>query len=174
MLIKKYGITIGDKLAEGIIEIGMTKDMVVDALGYDDIVLHSYRISNSMDWNDNAIEIWEYDPSKAKQYMDKEMGESAALLNLYLGLASSMGFDYKSEISKNVTYKYMKFKNNRLVEVKDNSIYDDIDRSSGSLYNSFLSYGSSPIGIALFSFRRQIPSADIADLANFPKMPLEP
>ena len=43
MLIKKYGITIGDKLAEGIIEIGMTKDMVVDALGYDDIVLHSYR-----------------------------------------------------------------------------------------------------------------------------------
>lgn len=30
MLIKKYGITIGDKLAEGIIEIGMTKDMVVD------------------------------------------------------------------------------------------------------------------------------------------------
>lgn len=72
MLIKKYGITIGDKLAEGIIEIGMTKDMVVDALGYDDIVLHSYRISNSMDWNDNAIEIWEYDPSKAKQYMDIE------------------------------------------------------------------------------------------------------
>lgn len=70
----------------------MTKDMVVEALGYDDIVLHSYRISNSMDWNDNAIEIW-------KQYMDKEMGESAALLNLYLGLASSMGFDYKSAIS---------------------------------------------------------------------------
>lgn len=137
MLIKKYGITIGDKLAEGIIEIGMTKDMVVDALGYDDIVLHSYRISNSMDWNDNAIEIWEYDPSKAKQYMDKKMGERAVLLNLYLGLASSMGFDYKSEISKNVTYKYMKFKNNRLVEVKDSSIYDDIDRSSGSLYNSF-------------------------------------
>ena len=61
----------------------------------------------------------------------------------------------------------MEFKNNRLVEVKDSSIYDDIDRSSGSLYNSFLSYGSSPIGIALFSFRRQIPSADIADLANF-------
>lgn len=115
----------------------MTKDMVVDALGYDDIVLHSYRISNSMDWNDNAIEIWEYDPSKAKQYMDKKMGERAVLLNLYLGLASSMGFDYKSEISKNVTYKYMKFKNNRLVEVKDSSIYDDIDRSSGSLYNSF-------------------------------------
>ena len=51
MLIEKYGITIGDKLAEGIIEIGMTKDMVVDALGYDDIVLHSYRISNSMDWS---------------------------------------------------------------------------------------------------------------------------
>lgn len=137
MLIKKYGITIGDKLAEGIIEIGMTKDMVVDALGYDDIVLHSYRISNSMDWNDNVIEIWEYDSSKAKQYMDKEMEESAALLNLYLSLASSMGFDYKSEISKSVTYKYMKFKNNRLVEVKDSSIYDDIDRSSGSLYNSF-------------------------------------
>ena len=135
MLIKKYGITIGDKLAEGIIEIGMTKDMVVDALGYDDIVLHSYRISNSMEWQcyrDLGI-----DPSKAKQYMDKEMGESAALLNLYLGLASSMGFDYKSEISKNMTYKYMKFKNNRLVEVKDSSIYDDIDRSSGSLYNSF-------------------------------------
>lgn len=57
-----------------------------------------YYTLNSMDWNDNAIEIWEYDPSKAKQYMDKEMGESAALLNLYLGLASSMGFDYKSEI----------------------------------------------------------------------------
>ena len=87
--------------------------------------------------DDNVIEIWEYDSSKAKQYMDKEMEESAALLNLYLSLASSMGFDYKSEISKSVTYKYMKFKNNRLVEVKDSSIYDDIDRSSGSLYNSF-------------------------------------
>lgn len=135
-MMQKYGTIMGNKIAEGTVEIGMTKNMVIDAFSGDDILLHSYRTSSSTDWSNNKIEIWEYDYDMAKRYMDKEMGDSAGVMNLMLGLASAIGYNLQSELSKNVKYKYLKFKNNTLVEIRDNSIYDDIDNATNDLNSS--------------------------------------
>lgn len=135
-MIAKYGSTYGPKIAEGIVEIGMTKAMVTDAFGTDDVLLYAYRVSSSTDWNDNRIEIWEYDFDMAKRYMDKEMGEDAAAFNLLMGLSSALGYNMRAEVSKIIKYKYLRFKNDRLIELKDSSFYDDIDSATDNLNNS--------------------------------------
>ncbi len=135
-MIAKYGSTYGPKIAEGTVEIGMTKAMVTDAFSTDDVLLHAYRVSTSTDWNDNKIETWEYDYDMAKRYMDKEMGDDAAALNLLLGLGSALGYNFRAEVSKIVKYKYLRFKNDKLIELKDSSFYDDIDNATDNLNNS--------------------------------------
>lgn len=135
-MIVKYGSTYGPKIAEGTVELGMTKAMVTDAFSTDDVLLPVYRVSTSTDWNDNKIETWEYDYDMAKRYMDKEMGDNAAALNLILGLGSALGYNFRAEVSKIVKYKYLKFKNDKLIELKDSSFYDDIDSATDNLNNS--------------------------------------
>lgn len=72
----------------------------------------------------------------AKRYMDKEMGEDAAAFNLLMGLSSALGYNMRAEASKIVKYKYLRFKNDRLIELKDSSFYDDIDSATDNLNNS--------------------------------------
>lgn len=135
-MIAKYGSTYGPKIADGEVELGMTRDMVIDAFSTDDVLLHAYRVSNSTDWSDNRIETWEYDYDMAKRYMDKQMGDDAAALNLILGLGSAFGYNFRAEVSKIVKYKYLRFKNGKLIELKDSSFYDDIDNATDNLNNS--------------------------------------
>lgn len=135
-MIAKYGSTYGPKIADGEVELGMTRDMVIDAFSTDDVLLHAYRVSNSTDWSDNRIETWEYDYDMVKKYMDKEMGSDAAAFNLLMGLGSAMGYSFRSEVSKIVKYKYLRFKNGKLIELKDSSFYDDIDNATDNLNNS--------------------------------------
>lgn len=135
-MIAKYGSTYGPKIAEGDVELGMTRDMVIDAFSTDDVLLHAYRVSNSTDWSDNRIETWEYDYDMAKRYMDKEMGDDAAAFNLLMGLGSALGYNLRAEMSKIVKYKYLRFKNGKLIELKDSSFYDDIDNATDNLNNS--------------------------------------
>ena len=131
----KYGSNYGAKIAEGIIEIGMTKAMVKDAFGVDDVLLNAYHISTSKDWSENIYETWEYDYKLAKNYIDKKMGDDALNLNLLLELGSAMGLDFRTELSNAVKYKYLRFKNNKLIELKDSSIYDDIDNATNDINN---------------------------------------
>ncbi len=64
------------------------------------------------------------------------MGDNAAALNLILGLGSALGYNFRAEVSKIVKYKYLKFKNDKLIELKDSSFYDDIDNATDNLNNS--------------------------------------
>lgn len=132
-MIAKYGTTYGYKIANGVVEIGMTKDMVIDALSIDDVLLHAYRVSSSTDWSNNRIETWEYDYDMVKKYMDKEMGDSAVAVNFLFGLGYALGYNFRAEVSKIVKYKYLRFKNNKLTELKDSSFYDDIDNAKDNL-----------------------------------------
>lgn len=136
LMVQRYGVTLGNRIAEGTVELGMTRDMVVDAFSRDDVLLHSYRTSSSTDWSNDRIEIWEYDYDMAKKYMDKEMGATAGVVNLMFGLASAIGYDIRSELSGSAKYKYLKFKNDRLVELGDSSFYDDMDNAADGINSS--------------------------------------
>ena len=135
-MIARYGSTYGPKIAEGIVELGMTKAMVTDAFGIDDVLLHAFRVSFSIDWDDSKIETWEYDYDRVKRYMDKEMGDDAASFNLLMGLGSALGYNFRSEVSKNIKYKYLRFRNDKLIELKDSSFYDDIDNATDDINSS--------------------------------------
>lgn len=138
-LMSKYGSVVGNKLAEDKFEIGMTKEMIVDAWANRQALLHAYRVSNSTDWNNNVVEIWEYDYSMVQKYMQKELGsEAAGIFNLLSAFGATQGINIRSEISKDTKYKYFKFKNGKLVEIKDSSIYDDIDNAADDFSRSLL------------------------------------
>ena len=137
MMIAQYGPVLGNKIIKGIVELGMTKTMVIDAFGTNDVLLHSYRVSQSTDWSGNRIEIWEYDFDKAKRYMDSVMG-NAGISDLLFGLGSTLlGVNVRAEISNVVKYKYLRFNNDKLVEIRDNSYYDDVDNAMDSFNRLF-------------------------------------
>lgn len=136
-LVGKYGVTIGNKLAEGVVEIGMTKQMVIDAMSDDDVLLHSFRVSKHTDRLYNQFETWEYDFSMAKKYMESQMEGGTLVMNLMMGLGSAIGYNFRAEVSNKVKYKYLKFKNNKLIELKDTSTYDDIDDAVDE-FNNYL------------------------------------
>lgn len=137
MMIAQYGPVLGNKIMNGIVELGMSKTMVIDAFSTNDVLLHAYRVSQSTDWSGNKIEIWEYDFDKAKRYMDSVMG-SAGISDLLFGLGSTLlGVNVRAEISNVVKYKYLRFKNDKLVEIRDNSYYDDVDNAMDSFNRLF-------------------------------------
>lgn len=138
-LMSKYGSVVGNKLAEENFEIGMTKEMIVDAWTKKQALLHAFRVSSSTDWDGNMVETWEYDYSMVQKYMQKELGsEAAGLFNLISAFGATQGINIRSEISKDTKYKYFKFKNGKLVELKDSSIYDDIDNAADDFSRSLL------------------------------------
>lgn len=138
-LMSKYGSVVGNKLAEENFEIGMTKEMIVDAWTNKQALLHAFRVSSSTDWDGNKVETWEYDYSMVQKYMQKELGsEAAGLFSLLSAFGATQGINMRSEISKDTKYKYFKFKNGKLIELKDSSIYDDIDNAADDFSRSLL------------------------------------
>lgn len=138
-LMSKYGSVVGNKLAGENFEIGMTKEMIVDAWTNKQALLHAFRVSSSTDWDGNMVEIWEYDYSMVQKYMQKELGsEAAGIFSLLSALGATQGINMRSEISKDTKYKYFKFKNGKLIELKDSSIYDDIDNAADDFSRSLL------------------------------------
>ena len=121
-MVRKYGTNMGNKIAEGIIEIGMSKEMVLDAL-QDDIIQHSYKITKSQTTN-RKVEIWEYDYELARKYINQELGDDAQVVNSLLLLGSLFGVSLQQELSGEVEYKYMVFHNDVLVEFRNTSTYD--------------------------------------------------
>ncbi len=128
-MIAKYGKATGEKIASGEISIGMTKQMVYDALK-DDVVRHSYRI-NKTESTYAKTERWYYDYDVAKKYMSEQSGSGQlvfeGVMALTSVLGSLMGLSLEDEFSKKVEYKYLEFRNDKLVEFRNNSIYEDDD-----------------------------------------------
>ena len=140
-LIAKYGQAKGTKLANGILEIGMTKDMCED-IGIDESV---YRVSKHRDINGKTIEEWEYDPDKVMSAVNNEFNsidtddvESALAVALVQAFTQAAGGSVKQYASSKFKYKYIKFKNNVIVELRDHSVYEDIDDSYNDIMNSLM------------------------------------
>ena len=116
------------------IRLGMTKEMVKDMLGED---IDFYRVSTWNDWGDK-VEAWEYDYKYGinKRQMrtlndgiknnDKEAFVSAMVIG---ALGESLG----GIMSMATEYKYFKFTNSVLVELRDRSDYDDMNNAFDDL-----------------------------------------
>jgi hypothetical protein len=141
-LIAKYGQAKGTKLANGILEIGMTKQMVKEIA--DQSV---YRTSVSHDYKGNTIEVWEYDPNKLLpafndatngMISNSSSGEEVLAIALLQAFGGAFEGDIKRHMRNKVKYKYIKFKNNTVVEIRDHSDYEDIDDSYNDIMNSLM------------------------------------
>lgn len=135
-IVNKYGCSYG--LAAAMynkeIRLGMTKEMVKDMLGDD---IDFYRVSTWNDWGDK-VEAWEYDYKYGinKRQMrtlndgiknnDKEAFVSAMVIG---ALGESLG----GIMSMATEYKYFKFTNSVLVELRDRSDYDDMNNAFDDL-----------------------------------------
>lgn len=127
-LIAKYGQSKGTKLANGILEIGMTKQMAEEFIDKS-----YYRISANRDYKGNTIEIWEYDPDKFWASMGN--GANNELGGFFSALIQSVDKATGNRITKGASdyhkYKYIKFKNNTVAEIRDHSSYEENSRSYG-------------------------------------------
>ena len=141
-LIAKYGQAKGTKLANGILEIGMTKQMVKEIA--DQSV---YRTSASHDYKGNTIEVWEYDPNKLlpafndatnDMISNSSSGEEVLAIALLQAFGGAFEGDLKRHMRNKIKYKYIKFKNNTVVEIRDHSDYEDIDDSYNDIMNSLM------------------------------------
>ena len=139
-LITRFGRDNGRKLAEGELEIGMTKEMCY-AIGIDD---EDYKISKHREWNGNVIEEWERDFSKALQETYDEFGimpDEAFMENILdftYAFAESFSQMYtmtsgnklsNNKLSNNqlvnnrFKYKHIKFKNDVIIELQKSANY---------------------------------------------------
>jgi len=141
-LIAKYGQDKGTKLANGILEIGMTKQMAKEIA--DQSV---YRTSASHDYRGNTIEVWEYDPNKLlpafndatnDMISNSSSGEEVLAIALLQAFGGAFEGDLKRHMRSKVKYKYIKFRNNTVVELRDHSDYEDIDDSYNDIMNSLM------------------------------------
>lgn len=149
-LVKRFGSKYADKIMAGVIEVGMTKEMVKQVLQDD---TDFYRISKWTNYAGEQMETWEFDfeygVEKAKRQLyeatvDDKDGESlsstektaASLLsNLVMGTA---GYLVPAMMGDMTEYKYLRFRNSVLVELKDSSTYDDMNNAKREALNSVM------------------------------------
>lgn len=149
-LVKRFGSKYADKIMAGVIEVGMTKEMVKQVLQDD---TDFYRISKWTNYAGEQMETWEFDfeygVEKAKRQLyeatvDDKDGESlsstektaASLLsNLVMGTAGYLASAMMGDMTE---YKYLRFRNSVLVELKDSSTYDDMNNAKREALNSVM------------------------------------
>lgn len=119
-MIQKYGDHYGSMIAEGNIEIGMSKSMVVDAFSTDPVLSIIYKVSNMTDSSNKVHEIWEYDFNQFERYIRESEGAEEIAYKVLNKLGSSIGLDLRREFDRVVKYKYLDFKDDVLVDLKVN------------------------------------------------------
>ena len=120
----------------------MTKQMVKEIA--DQSV---YRTSASHDYKGNTIEVWEYDPNKLlpafndatnDMISNSSSGEEVLAIALLQAFGGAFEGDLKRHMRNKIKYKYIKFKNNTVAEIRDHSDYEDIDDSYNDIMNSLM------------------------------------
>ena len=136
-LVEKYGSRYADNILNGKIQVGMTKEMCELVLSKT-VGMDFYRKSSWEDFGGNRIETWEYDfeygvkNAKSELYKDTvgrlgkdgekasngEKVATALLSEAIMGFAKTITSPFADTMTE---YKYLKFKNSRLVELNDMS-----------------------------------------------------
>ena len=144
-LAEKYGSRFADNIINKRIETGMTKEMCELVLE-ETVGMEFYRESSWTDFGGNRIETWEYDfnygVAQAKRELyggtvdgleedgeeasSSEKAAAALLSEVIMGFAGSLASPFADTMTD---YKYLKFRNSVLVELKDSNFYDDMNNA---------------------------------------------
>ena len=132
-LAQKYGNKYADNIMNGVIETGMTKEMcelvLSEAVGMD-----FYRISSWRNFVGDQMETWEFDydygiEKENQRRLREGIEDNDKNALLVYGFMNAIG-NLTSEAASNMAeYKYLKFKNSVLIELKDSSFYDDVNKA---------------------------------------------
>lgn len=132
-LTKKYGKKYADNIMSGVIEVGMTKEMcelVVNKI----IGIDFYRVSTWTNFVGDEMETWEFDyeygiekENQRRLKEDLENNDKSAFITYQF--MNALG-NYTSRAASDLTeYKYLKFRNSVLIELKDSNFYDDMNNA---------------------------------------------
>lgn len=132
-LVQKYGSRYAENIMNGVIETGMTKEMC--ALVLSKVVgMEFYRVSSWTNFSGDKMETWQFDYDygieKENQKILKEGIENNDK-NAFLvyGFMNAIGELTSGAASSMAKYKYLKFRNSVLIELKDSSFYDDVNKA---------------------------------------------
>lgn len=134
-LIDRFGYDYGRKLANGSLEIGMTKEMCY-AIDINDA---DYKISRHRERNGDIIEEWERDLSKViqetydefgimpdeafvEQIMDFTYAFAESFSQMYT-MTSGKRLSNNQLVNNRLKYKYIKFKNDVIIELRKSGSY---------------------------------------------------
>ena len=132
-LVEKYGSRFADNIINKRIEPGMTKEMcelvVKKVIGMD-----FYRVSTWTNFAGDEMETWEFDyeygMEKEKQrQLKKNLEEDKESAIIVYQFMNALGNSMSGTASTMVKYKYLKFRNSVLIELKDSSFYDDMNKA---------------------------------------------
>ena len=136
-LIDRFGYDYGRKLANGRLEVGMTKEMCYAI----DIDNADYKISRHIERNGDIIEEWVIDFSNLKREIEKEFGSGITpddafteqIMDFTYAFAESFSQMYTMTSGKKLPnnqlvnnrfkYKYIKFKNDVIIELRKSGSY---------------------------------------------------
>lgn len=132
-LTKKYGKKYADNIMNRVIEVGMTKEMcelVVNKI----IGIDFYRVSTWTNFVGDEMETWEFDyeygiekENQRRLKEDLENNDKSAFITYQF--MNALG-NYTSRAASDLTeYKYLKFRNSVLIELKDSNFYDDMNNA---------------------------------------------
>lgn len=132
-LAQKYGNRYADNIMNGIIETGMTKEMCELVLSKA-VGMEFYRVSSWTNFVGEQMETWEFDydygiEKENQQRLKEDIENNDKSAFLVYGFMNAIGDLTSGAASNMAKYKYLKFRNSVLIELKDSSFYDDVNKA---------------------------------------------
>lgn len=132
-LVKKYGSRYANNIMNGIIETGMTKEMCELVLSKA-VGMEFYRMSSWTNFAGEQMETWEFDydygiEKENQQRLKEGIENNDKNAFLVYGFMNAIGELTSGAASNMAKYKYLKFRNSVLIELKDSSFYDDVNKA---------------------------------------------
>lgn len=132
-LVEKYGSRFADNIINKRIETGMTKEMcelVVNKV----IGMDFYRVSTWTNFAGDEMETWEFDyeygmEKENQRQLKKNLEENKESAVIVYQFMNALGDYMWDTVDNMVEYKYLKFCNSILIELKDSSFYDDMNKA---------------------------------------------
>ena len=132
-LVEKYGSRYANNIMNGVIETGMTKEMCELILAKT-VGMEFYRVSSWTNYAGERMETWEFDydygiEKENQQRLKKGIENNDKNVLLVYGFMNVIGDLTSGAASDMAEYKYLKFKNSVLTELKDSSFYDNVNKA---------------------------------------------
>lgn len=137
-LVKRYGSRYADNIMNGVIETGMTQEMCELVLSKA-VGMEFYRVSSWMNFAGEQMETWEFDyvygiEQENQKMLKKNIENNDKYAFLSYGFINAIGNLTSGVANSMAKYKYLKFRNSVLIELKT----DDNKEKAGDALGTLL------------------------------------